>query len=468
MKTVVFLATLASIVFAAEQDLKFDVVFLIDSSKSSKPSYDLLTGFVQSLMKPYNVGLNGARVGLIAVAGTLEDQAPPAAELNSITSQNVLRSYLKLLKGNYDDFDIVGQCLTFDLKEVTSSDFISSGYRSEIQNHLLVYLTTSTAFDVDPVPTAEEILNSHRYGILTVGFGNDVDHQKLRIISGGSSCSFTASNSTGLDHLIKPIQRHIMNADANGGQYCNKKSHGTMAPTTLATQQTQGPNTQPPQTHSPVTALPSLSPSSALQFDIVFLIDGSRSAKDSFDFLTKFIQTIMVSFNVGLNGARVGLSVVAPDLEDQAPPAALLNSISSQSSLNSNLALLKDNYADFDHPGQVLTYNLQVVTSNDYMSATAGYRSNINNHVLVYITTTTAFYTDPTPSAQTIIAQKQYGIITVGYGAGFDNGKLQTISGGAACSFTATDFATLNNQIKPIQQLIINANTNGGNYCKSN
>ncbi|KAF1747591.1 hypothetical protein GCK72_024056 [Caenorhabditis remanei] len=257
---------------------------------------------------------------------------------------------------------------------------------------------------------------------------------------------------------------------------------GTMAPITQATQQTQGPitqqtqgpNTQPtPQpgqstTQPPVTASPSPSPSSALQFDIVFLIDGSQSAQSSFDSFTKFIQTMMVTFDVGLNGARVGLVVVAPDLDDQAPPAAQLNSISSQSSLNSNLALLKDNYADFDHPGQVLTYNLQVVTSNDYMSATAGYRSNINNHVLVYITTTTAFYTDPTPSAQTIIAQKQYGIITVGYGAGFDNGKLQTISGGAACSFTATDFATLNNQIKPIQQLIINANTNGGNYCKSN
>lgn len=165
----------------------------------------------------------------------------------------------------------------------------------------------------------------------------------------------------------------------------------------------------------------------------------------------------MVSFNVGVSGARVALIVVAPDLDDQNPPAALLNSITSQSSLNSYLALLKNNYADFDHAGQVLTYNLQVVTSSDFMSASAGYRSNINNHLLVYITSTTSFYTDPTPSAQTILAQKQYGIITVGYGPTVDNNKLQTISGGSACSFTANDFAGLNSNIKAIQQLIWNA-----------
>lgn len=68
-----------------------------------------------------------------------------------------------------------------------------------------------------------------------------------------------------------------------------------------------------------------------------------------------------------------------------------------------------------------------------------------------------SFDTDPTPAAQTILAQKQYGIITIGYGGATDNNKLQTISGGSACSFTAPDFASLNNQIKTIQQLILNA-----------
>ncbi|TRO74780.1 VWA domain-containing protein, partial [Glycocaulis profundi] len=144
------------------------------------------------------------------------------------------------------------------------------------------------------------------------------------------------------------------------------------------------------------------------------------------------------------------------------PPVANLNAITSQQMLISYLNGLKDGYTDFDDAGQVLTYNLQVVSSTDYMAATAGYRAGISNHVIVYITSTTSFFTDPTPSAKTIIAQKKYGIITVGYGGAVDTGKLQTISGGSACSFTATDFTTLNNQIKPIQQLITAASTNGG------
>uniref|UniRef100_A0A1I7UAH2 EGF-like domain-containing protein n=1 Tax=Caenorhabditis tropicalis TaxID=1561998 RepID=A0A1I7UAH2_9PELO len=255
---------------------------------------------------------------------------------------------------------------------------------------------------------------------------------------------------------------------------------GTIAPITQptqgpVTQATQGPVTQPTQ-QPPVTGqtgqtgpiVTTQAPLTALQFDVVFLIDGSQSAQTSFNSLTKFVQTFMVSFNVGVNNARVGLIVVAPDLDDQPPPAAQLNSITSQASLISNLNLLKDNYADFDHAGQLLTENLQVVTSADYMSASAGYRSNINNHVLIYITTTTSFNSDPVSTAQTILAQKQYGIITIGFGTGFDNSKLQAVSGGAACSFTAPDFASLNNQIRTIQQLVVNANMNGGNYCTNN
>ncbi|CAO4385027.1 unnamed protein product [Caenorhabditis nigoni] len=252
---------------------------------------------------------------------------------------------------------------------------------------------------------------------------------------------------------------------------CNGRAPPTMQPPVSVI--TQGPGTPvtqgPPQTTptggpTPTTATPLTS----LQFDIVFMIDASQAAQSYFDSFTKFIQTFMVSFNVNLNRARVGLIVVAPDMDDQPPAVANLNSITSQANLNSNLALLKDNYADFDHAGQLLNYNLQIASSANYMVPNAGYRSDISNHVIFYLTATTGFDVDPTATAKSIIAQKQYGIITVGMGNAVDNTKLQAVSGGAACSFTANDFAGLNNQIRNIQQLIINANTNGGVYCTNN
>ncbi|CAB3400052.1 unnamed protein product [Caenorhabditis bovis] len=231
---------------------------------------------------------------------------------------------------------------------------------------------------------------------------------------------------------------------------------------------TSNPNTV--QTGVPVSTTTTPAPSTTrgytnTPFDIVFLIDGSKSASDSFNQFTKFIQTMMVTFTVSQNNARVGLIVVDPN--SHIPPVAQLNSIGSQDSLNGYLSTMQY-YADFSQDGQLLNFYLQVASSAEYTSPDAGYRSTINNHVIVYITATTEFDTDPTNTAKSIIQNKQYGIITVGYGSGVSNDKLIAISGGNACSFTANDFATLNNQIKPIQSLIMSADSNGGVYCSSN
>ncbi|CAD6187379.1 unnamed protein product [Caenorhabditis auriculariae] len=203
-----------------------------------------------------------------------------------------------------------------------------------------------------------------------------------------------------------------------------------------------------------------------LNFDVVFLFDGSQAAQPVFNNFTKFVSTLMVSYTVG-PAAHVGIGVVAPDADDQAPMVAQLNSIQSQSILNGYLNTLGEYWGDFDHAGQLLDLNLKTVSSPDYMNPSAGYRPAINNHLIIYITATTAFDVDPTATAKSIIAKNQYGIITVGFGAAVDNTKLIAVSGGAACSFTATDFASLNNQIRPIQQKIWDANFNNGVYCSS-
>uniref|UniRef100_A0A8R1DV95 Uncharacterized protein n=1 Tax=Caenorhabditis japonica TaxID=281687 RepID=A0A8R1DV95_CAEJA len=258
---------------------------------------------------------------------------------------------------------------------------------------------------------------------------------------------------------------------------CNGRAPTTGAPVTGTT---QGPITQNPVTTATNTPVPgqisttttapvpqttSASGFTSLQFDVVFLIDGSKSAESSFDSFTKFVQTLMVSFSVGQDKARVGMIVVAADNADQSPAADQLTSISSQTVLNKELSYLKQ-YADFGHSGQVLNTALQIATSDDYINS--GYRQDISNHLLIYLTTTTSFDTDPTQAAQRIISSKQYGIITIGYGNDADSNKLQAISGGSSCSFAASDFAGLNNAISPIRQLISNANSNGGVYCTNN
>ncbi|CAO4385025.1 unnamed protein product [Caenorhabditis nigoni] len=227
MRIVILLAFFVLGCLAAdhEKSLQFDVVFLIDGSQSARPVFDNFTNFVGDLMAPYNVSMNGARVGIIVVNADLDVQPPPAANLNSLPAQANLISVLRILKDEYADFDYAGQLLNYNLQLVSSVQFMSpnAGYRTGIHNHLLVYITSTTSFDTDPVTTAQSIIKLKQYGIITVGVGEDIDPNKLNAISGGSPCTFLAKTSAELNDVIKPIQRHIMFADAHNGNYCHKK-----------------------------------------------------------------------------------------------------------------------------------------------------------------------------------------------------------------------------------------------------
>ncbi|ULT81707.1 hypothetical protein L3Y34_011583 [Caenorhabditis briggsae] len=99
----------------------------------------------------------------------------------------------------------------------------TAGYRTGIHNHLLIYITSTTSFNADPVATAQSIIKQKQYGIITVGVGKDIDHNKLNAVSGGTPCTFLAKTAAELNDVIKPIQRHIMFADANNGNYCHKR-----------------------------------------------------------------------------------------------------------------------------------------------------------------------------------------------------------------------------------------------------
>ncbi|PIO58619.1 hypothetical protein TELCIR_19941 [Teladorsagia circumcincta] len=121
-------------------------------------------------------------------------------------------------------------------------------------------------------------------------------------------------------------------------------------------------------------------------------------------------------------------------------------------------------YTDFKHDGQAIEEAFAVAVLEKFMRN--GYRTDIQNHVIVYVTATTKFQDDPRRIVDEILWKGSYGIITVGYGPHVtDQAALQAISGGAACSFTATDLSELQKKVGAVQRLINNANGNGGRYC---
>ncbi|CAI4224893.1 unnamed protein product [Auanema sp. JU1783] len=162
----------------------------------------------------------------------------------------------------------------------------------------------------------------------------------------------------------------------------------------------------------------------------------------------------MHPFNVGLNNARVGIIPVAGSPDFVFSTIVGLNGITNQFILNTYLSQTYSDFQDFNHTGQYLNNALTFSVSDNYRTVDNGFRPNITNHVLIYVTTTTDF--SDKPETLDILSNNLYGVITVGYGPGIkDIGALQKLAGGTGCAFNAPDKTTLLNKLVPVVQDLV-------------
>ncbi|VDO48056.1 unnamed protein product [Haemonchus placei] len=129
--------------------ITFDVVVLIDVSQSATTSYDDVCFTI----------FGNAAFGPMVIAN-----------LNAVDSMTVLQSYLAQTK-QYNDFDDQGQALAQSLYTAINPNFKNAGYRTDISNHLILYITATSGFTDQPQMVAQQILQSGDYGIVTVGYG---------------------------------------------------------------------------------------------------------------------------------------------------------------------------------------------------------------------------------------------------------------------------------------------------------
>ncbi|PIO64507.1 von Willebrand factor type A domain protein, partial [Teladorsagia circumcincta] len=325
-------------------------------------------------------------------------------------------------------------------------------------------------FDDEPRRIAGEILRNGTYGIITVGYGPQVtDKAALQAISGGAACSFTADDTTGLLNQVNSVKLLILEGDANGGKYCGMlpptttvepgttiELTTTVTATTITIEETTTTETKSPVTTTFPTLEPTMTttPSEVLRFDILFLVDVSKEAKDRLDDMNNFVKTVMSAYDVSLQSVRVGLIAVGSG-ETGPTTVASFRSIQTYEGLLEYLKAMRG-HADFKHDGQAIEEALTTAVLKNFMNA--GYRTSLKNHLIVYVTATTKFDDEPRRIAGEILTNGTYGIITVGYGPQVtDKAALQAISGGAACSFTANDITGLMNQVNSVKLLILEA-----------
>ncbi|KAK6024556.1 hypothetical protein OSTOST_09631, partial [Ostertagia ostertagi] len=195
---------------------------------------------------------------------------------------------------------------------------------------------------------ADEILRNGTYGIITVGYGPLVtDLAALQAMSGGSACSFTANDARGLLSQVNSVKLLILEADANGGIYCG------MSPstTTVGTTTTAAPTTTitVPETTTTLSSTEWMTTTEvleALRFDILFLVDVSREAKDRLD------DEMMSAYDVSQQNVRVGLIAVRSD-ETGSTTVANLETFKTYKELSYEVGKMKG-YADFKHDGQAI------------------------------------------------------------------------------------------------------------------
>ncbi|VDL74530.1 unnamed protein product [Nippostrongylus brasiliensis] len=184
--------------------IAFDMVVVIDVSKAATFNYD----------DEY------ARVAVVPVFGDAALGPLVIANLNAIGSSAVLQGYFDQTKA-FNDFDSVGQYLAQSLGAITTADFKNAGYRTGINHHLILYITSTSGFTDQPLPLAQGILQSGDYGIITVGYGPGIaDKDAMQNIAGGASCSFYGASLPSLRDLVQPVQELIKTAAQNGGKYC--------------------------------------------------------------------------------------------------------------------------------------------------------------------------------------------------------------------------------------------------------
>ncbi|CAJ0954187.1 unnamed protein product, partial [Mesorhabditis belari] len=186
-------------------DTVADVVFLLDTSSTAQPYFND----------------TGVRVGLVTVPGDAEATFPVAA-LGQITNTETLLQALNDIPVHYSDFNnnaqFLGSALDLVIQEYTTSH---NGYRSEIKNHWIIYLTSAAGVSDfgDAVQETFDLKTSKLYSILSIAYGNGaMNLQDIQKFSGGSSCAFS---TTGQDTLFLKITTNIQQQiSSNDGSFC--------------------------------------------------------------------------------------------------------------------------------------------------------------------------------------------------------------------------------------------------------
>ncbi|XP_044160801.1 collagen alpha-3(VI) chain isoform X3 [Bufo gargarizans] len=362
-------------VTTAEEDVKKDIVFLIDGSDDAISGFSSLKSFVQRVVEYLNVGQDKVRIAVVQYSNS----ARPIFLLNAYSNeQDVIRAIQSMSPIGGSQLN-TGAALDY----VTSSVFTqSAGSRAEEGvPQFLILLTTGKSRD--DVRRPATFLKASGVAPYAIGAGS-ADRTELL------SIAFTP------DFLLYfPDVYQLENAHQTFSQSISRITISDIR-TIAQTVATDDINKRK---------------------DIVFLIDGSNDGRSSFPSLRSFIQRVVESLDVGQDRIRVGVV----QYSDTTRPSFLLNAYPDREGVLGAVRQLNPIGGSPLNTGAALDY----VTTNVFTRSAGSRSAEGVPQFLVLLTTGRSRDDVRVPAAELT----RYGVIPFAIGVrNADADELRTIS----------------------------------------
>jgi len=186
-----------------------DVLFIVDiSTNVDQASYNDMTNFFLNSFGTFNIatggnGTVGTRFAIIRNPGNDPADWPgpvTQADFNSITSYNVLNMSFQNAWPDpvLDPPQDAGQAfLTTALQMAADPGRFLPGFRTNINNHLLIYMTTNSTPDANDTAQVQQIQAAGTYqGIMGIAYKNPAS--TLANFTGNPDCVITGNSLTEL------------------------------------------------------------------------------------------------------------------------------------------------------------------------------------------------------------------------------------------------------------------------------
>ncbi|KAJ1187768.1 hypothetical protein NDU88_004538 [Pleurodeles waltl] len=371
-----------------EEDKK-DIVFLLDGSDEARSGFPSLRTFVQRVVEGLDVGRDRVRISVVQYS----DDTQPDFLLNAhADKQGVLNAIQQLRHLGGSPLN-TGAALDY----VTQNAFTASaGSRAdEGVPQFLIFLTAGKSEDDVRRPSA----NLKNTGVVPFAVGaKNADISELQAISFTPDFAFPVRDFSQLEAIHQQLSSRV-------GQLTREEINVLI------------------QTAS--------RPQSDDKRDVVFLIDGSRSASPEFAYVRDFIRRVVDDLDVSSDKTRVAVVQFSEDPKVE----FLLNTHSNKAEVLSEVQRLNPKGGRELNTGAALAY-----VSKNIFTRPSGSRIEEGVPQFLILLSSGSSNDD---IEEGVLQVKQSGVASMVVGKNVDDEEMKTISLGPEYAFSVTNFREL-------------------------